>query len=79
MLVGLAALLLRLKFGIYHHILYFFVFAFAIFALLFHFHPALLLTIAALLVLPKTRGRDFKHAGAAGVGMLGYIFSLLLT
>lgn len=76
-LVGLIAQLRWYHFGKAHHILYFFVFLSAIVASLFNFHPALLLTLAALAMMPKSKPWTWKHPVCAVLGGLGYLITLL--
>lgn len=76
--VGLGALLLRLRFGVLHHALYALVFATAFTALVFAFHPALLLTLLALALMPTTSPRSSAHPLVAGLGALGYLGAYLL-
>lgn len=74
--VGTAAQL-GMRFGVWHHVLYAVVFAGAIAAAIWAFHPALLLTLAALSIMPKTRPRTPWHPAVAVLGMLGYLGALL--
>jgi hypothetical protein len=76
--VGLAAQLLRANFGVFHHWLYAVVFAAAITATVFAFHPALLVTIAALTAMPLTKPKTAWHPSVALVGALGYVAAYLL-
>lgn len=76
LLVGLAAQLRLYHFGKAHHILYFCVFVGAGVTTVFAFHPALLLTLLALALMPKSRPRTWKHLVCAGVGFLGYAVTL---
>lgn len=76
--VGLSARFLPVNFGAFHHALYAVVFAAAIAATIFAFHPALLLTLAALAALPKTKPRERAHPALAGLGALGYLGAYLL-
>jgi hypothetical protein len=71
--VGLSAALFRARFGIAHHVLYAVVFATAVAALVFAFHPALLLTLLALAAMPTTKPHTAWHPGVAIVGALGYL------
>lgn len=75
--VGVIAHFRLYHFGKAHHILYFVVFAMAFAATIFTFHPALLLTLAALAYLPKSRPWTWKHPVCAVCGLLGYIFSIV--
>ena len=76
--VGLAARVLRANFGVFHHWLYAVVFAAAIAATIFAFHPALLLTLLALAVMPLTKPHSAWHPSVAVVGALGYVAAYLL-
>jgi hypothetical protein len=76
--VGGAAQLFQASFGVYHHWLYALVFAAAIAAIVFAFHPALILTIAALAVMPKTKPGTARHPSIAVIGALGYALAYLL-
>ncbi|MCA9711697.1 MAG: hypothetical protein KDK70_38030 [Myxococcales bacterium] len=75
--VGLAAQL-GLRLGWWHHALYAVVFASALAAAAWSLHPALLLTLAALAAMPKTRPGSRWHPLAALVGLSGYLGALLL-
>ncbi len=75
--VGLAAQLRHWHFGVWHHVLYAVVFATAIATTIVAFHPALILTLAALAVFPKARPRTAAHPTLAAVGALGYMLALL--
>ena len=76
--VGLSAQLLHAKFGAFHHWLYALVFAAAVAAAIFAFHPALLLTLIALALMPRTKPRTPRHPAVAAVGALGYLGAYLL-
>lgn len=76
--VGLTAQLRGTHFGRFHHWLYAVVFAAAIAATLFAWHPALLLTLACLATLPLTKPRTPWHPTLALVGALGYVGSYVL-
>ena len=76
--VGLSAQLLDKQFGVLHHWLYALVFGAAIAATVFDFHPALLLTLAALALMPLTKPRTPRHPACAGVGALGYLGAYLI-
>jgi hypothetical protein len=78
LLIGLVAQLWRVRFGVVHHLLYALVFGGAIAAAIWEFHPALLLTLAALAVMPKTKPRTVWHPLLAVLGALGYLPPLLL-
>ena len=76
--VGLAAQLLRAHFGVFHHWLYAVVFAAAIAAAVFAFHPALLVTLAALAAMPLTKPGSKPHPSVAVIGASGYLLAYLL-
>ncbi|MFO7564321.1 MAG: hypothetical protein R6X02_16865 [Enhygromyxa sp.] len=76
--VGLAAQLFHASFGAFHHWLYALVFAAALAAAVFAFHPALLLTLAALAALPLTRPGKAPHPVIATIGACGYLLACLL-
>lgn len=77
LLVGLTAQLWRVRFGAFHHVLYAIVFAGAVAAAIWEFHPALVLTLLALAAMPKTRPRTVWHPLLAVIGALGYLPALL--
>lgn len=76
--VGVYAQLLDQQFGVVHHWLYALVFGAAIAATVFAFHPALLVTLAALALMPLTTPRTPLHPAIAVVGALGYVGAYLL-
>jgi hypothetical protein len=76
--VGLAAQLLHANFGVFHHWLYAVVFAGALAAAVFAFHPALLATLVALAAMPKTKPRSKLHPSVAVLGACGYLLAYLL-
>lgn len=76
--VGIAARVLRANFGVFHHWLYAVVFATAGAATVFAFHPALLLTLLALAIMPLTKPHSAWHPSVATVGALGYVAAYLL-
>lgn len=76
--VGVAARVVRANFGKFHHWLYAVVFATAVAAAVFAFHPALLITIAALAAMPTTKPDSARHPGVAVVGAIGYAAAYLL-
>jgi hypothetical protein len=76
--VGVAARVLRANFGVFHHWLYAVVFASAIAAAVFAFHPALLITLAALAGMPATKPHSAWHPSVAVVGATGYVAAYLL-
>lgn len=73
LLVGAAAQFTQLHFGLAHHILYFVVFASAVLATLVSFHPALLLTLLMLALMPKSKPGRWTHPAAALLGLTGYL------
>jgi|GEM_PF-1068657 len=76
--VGLAAQLLRARFGVVHHWLFAAVVAAALAAAVFAFHPALLLTLAALATMPFTKPGGKAHPAVAVLGACGYVMVYLL-
>ena len=76
--VGLSAQLFATKFGVVHHVLYALVFTAALAAAVFAFHPALLLTLAALAAMPLTKPGGKLHPAVACLGALGYLGAYLL-
>ena len=74
--VGLAAQFGQMHFGRAHHWLYFVVFLSAIAAAVLRFHPALLLTLAALALMPKSKPRTWQHPTLAVTGLIGYGLTL---
>ena len=76
-MVGVSAQLGLARFGVWHHVLYAVVFASTIAALLFAFHPALIVTTLALAVFPRARPRTYWHPALAVIGLAGYLFALL--
>ena len=74
---GLAAQLGLVRLGVWHHVMYAVVFASAIAALVFAFHPALLVTALALALFPRARPRTPSHPALAVIGLGGYLFALL--
>jgi hypothetical protein len=75
---GLAAQLGLVRLGIWHHVLYAVVFATTVAALLFAFHPALLLTTAALALFPRARPRTPSHPTLAVIGLVGYLLAFFV-
>lgn len=71
--VGLAARYGGLRFGAWHHRLYALVVAATVAATMAEFHPALLLTLAALAALPRARPYTAYHPGLAWLGLVGYL------
>jgi len=76
LVVGLVAQLWKVRFGRFHHVLYAIVFIAAIEAAVLEFHPALLVTLAALAAFPKARPRTVWHPALAVIGLLGYLATL---
>lgn len=76
--VGLAAQLAHASFGAFHHWLYAVVFAAALTAAVFAFHPALLVTLAALAAMPLTKPGQKPHPSVAVIGACGYLLAYLL-
>jgi hypothetical protein len=74
--VGLVAQIWRIGFGRFHHLLYALVFVAAAAATVLEFHPALLVTLAALAAFPKARPRTVWHPTLAVLGLLGYLATL---
>lgn len=75
--VGLAAQLSHASFGAFHHWLYAVVFAAALAAAVFAFHPALLVTVAALAAMPLTKPGHKTHPSVAMIGAGGYLLAYL--
>jgi hypothetical protein len=73
---GLAAFA-GLRLGVLHHVLYAVVFVGAIGSVILAFHPALLLTVAALSAMPKLHPRTPWHPLVAVVGFGGYVGALV--
>lgn len=76
-LVGLAAQLGGVGFGVWHHALYALVFFAAVAALLENFHVGLLVSVAALAAFPRARPRTAWHPTLAVIGLLGHVVALL--
>ena len=76
--VGVAAQLFHASFGAFHHWLYAIVFAAALAAAVFAFHPALLVTLAALAAMPLTKPGKAPHPAIAMLGACGYLLAYLL-
>jgi hypothetical protein len=74
--VGVVAQLRLYHFGKAHHLLYFIVFASAFIAAVVRFHPALLVTLLALAVMPKTKPGGWLHPMCAVVGLSGYCWAI---
>lgn len=75
--VGLGAQLFGLRLGIWHHVLYGFVFAGAVGAAITSWHIGMVVTLVALALFPKARPRTPWHPALAVVGLLGYLWTLL--
>jgi hypothetical protein len=78
MLVGAAAKLRGTRFGVWHHVLYAVVFASALLATVIDFHPALLVTMAALAAMPTVPARTVWHPVLSTVGLAGWAAALLM-
>jgi len=74
--VGAAAQFLRWHFGVWHHVLYAVVVVTALATAWLAFHPALLVTLAALAAFPKARPGTLSHPALAVLGLLGYLGAL---
>jgi hypothetical protein len=75
--VGLMAQLGGRRFGSWHHVLYAVVCISSGLAALLAFHPALVVTLAALAAFPKARPRTVLHPTLAVIGLLGYLLTLV--
>lgn len=75
--VGLGAQVFHAKFGALHHWLYAMVFATAVAAAVLAFHPALLVTLAALATMPLTKPGGRLHPSVAVTGACGYVAAYL--
>jgi hypothetical protein len=64
------------RLGVWHHVLYAVVLAGALAAAMVAFHPALLVTLAALVAMPKLHPRTPWHPRVAVIGFLGYVGAL---
>ncbi|MGH1341399.1 MAG: hypothetical protein ACRBN8_07610 [Nannocystales bacterium] len=78
LLVGLAARFAGARFGLWHHVLYALVFASAIAAAIWAFHPGLLLTLVALAAIPWLPTRSGWHPALATFGFAGYLAAAAL-
>lgn len=74
--VGLAAQLRLGRFGVWHHVLYFAVFASALAALVLAREGWLLLTAACLAYFPRARPRTWVHPALGIVGLMGYLLAV---
>ena len=77
MLVGTAAKLRGTRFGIWHHVLYAVVFVAAVVATVLDFHPALLVTLAALAAMPTVPARTVWHPLLATLGLAGWAAAII--
>lgn len=77
LIVGLAAQRFHANFGAFHHWLYAVVFAAALASAVFAFHPALLVTLAALAAMPLTKPGSKPHPTIALIGAGGYLLVYL--
>jgi hypothetical protein len=73
--VGAAARFAGARFGVWHHVLYAAVAGSALLATVLAYHPALLLTVAALAVIPVPSARSGWHPALALVGFSGYLLA----
>lgn len=73
--VGIAAQA-GLRFGVWHHALYAVVFVTTVAAVVWAFHPGLLLTLAVLLCFPEARPHSLWHPVLAVLGLVGYLLAL---
>jgi len=74
--VGLAAQFRLARFGLWHHLLYFLVFAAAVAALGLTREGWLLITVACLAAFPKARPHTWLHPTLGVVGLVGYLLAL---
>jgi hypothetical protein len=75
-LVGVAAWRTRRGFGPIHHALYALGFVGTAASAWLHFHPALLVTLICLAVLPLRSARSRWHPTVATLGLLGWVVAL---
>lgn len=73
LLVGASAQWGGRRWGALHHVLYALVFVSALGAALTTLHPALGVTLTALVLLPFTRGGSLGHPLVAAAGSAGYL------
>ncbi len=71
--VGAAARFAGARFGVWHHVLYAAVAVSALLAAVLAFHPALVVTLAALAVIPVPSARSGWHPALALLGFSGYL------
>jgi len=74
--VGVAAQLRLARFGVWHHVLYFGVFASAVAALVLAQEAWLGLTVACLAYFPRARPRTWLHPALGAVGLVGYLLAV---
>lgn len=74
--VGLAAQLRLARFGVWHHLLYFAVFASTAAALFFTREIGMILTVVCLSAFPRARPRTWIHPTLGVLGLVGYLLSL---
>ncbi len=77
LLIGLCARFGGARIGVWHHVFYALVSASALAATVLAFHPGLLLTLAALAVIPIPKARTVWHPAIAAVGLAGYLIAVL--
>ncbi|MCR9161760.1 MAG: hypothetical protein ACE37F_36310 [Nannocystaceae bacterium] len=73
--VGVAARFAGARFGLWHHVLYALVATSALLATVLAYHPALLLTVAALATIPMPSARSAWHPTLALLGFSGYLLA----
>ena len=76
LIVGVAAQLRLAHFGVWHHLLYFVVFATAVAALILAREGWLILTAGCLALMPRARPRTWLHPTLASIGLAGYVLAL---
>ncbi len=77
LLVGLSARFGGARFGVWHHVLYALVFSSALAVTALDFDPGLLLTLAALALIPIPKTHTLWHPALAAVGLAGYLIAVL--
>lgn len=77
--VGLAARFGGARFGLGHHLLYAAVVLSSLAAAVWAFHPALLLTLVALALIPIPSARSDWHPTLAVLGLAGYLAAALVS
>lgn len=75
-IVGVVAQTQGRRFGVWHHVLYAVVVVTSLAATYLAFHPALLVTLAALAAFPRARPRTLAHPALAVLGLGGYAVAL---